>query len=499
MGEEKDLSTTKKRGRPKSGEQSSSSSGRPKASSTTNAGGVTQKKKRPTGNSSKKAQVVAAATEFANKANKAKSTSKSTINFDENVSPKVDAQVENNVQFDANVDASTTAGEVASGGIDASINVSSDLGESDVSNESLDMNGIESDDLNGDVNAEINADVGADISASADLDLNVANEKDAINDNALSGEEESGLDLQEGQNENNLSDNEPQNEPQIEESGEENHNEQEEEKAGEEVKADKQEEVSELDLTLDDSELEQLKAKKKKKKRKGGGADLGGGINPDSSDEAGLQGKQQKKKKWWLLLLLLLLLLIGGLVFLFRDVLFPPKPIVIVPQGMIIDIKETGINQFGMKEFIFKPGDTIEFNNALSVGSERTVEKEDGTKEELSPFSLRLRFYIEYQGEQYQAFIEDIHNSKDATIKKYYDWYYWYDIAIPGAPYKKIIESIKLSATGIGNEWQGREVKLVLEYQTVVPVLETIQEDFEYEYDPEWAELIADIYKDYTT
>ena len=494
MDEEKDLSTTKKRGRPKSGEQSSSSGGRPKANNTQKTKGVTQK--RPTGNSSKKAQVVAAATESANKANKAKSTSKSTINFDEDISPKVDAQVENNVQFDANVDASTTAGEVAGGGINASINVSNDLCESDVSNESLDMNGIDSDDLNGDVNAEINADLGADISASADLDLNVANEKDVIIDDASSGEG-SGLDLQESQNENNLSDNEPQNEPQIEESGEENQNEQAEGTAGEDVKADKQEEVRELDLTVDDSELEQLKAKKKKKKRKGGSADLDGGINPDSSDEAGLQGKQQKKKKWWLLLLLLLLLLIGGLMFLFRDVLFPPKPIVIVPQGMIIDIKETGTNQFGMKEFIFKPGDTIEFNNALSVGSERTVEKEDGTKEELSPFSLRLRFYIEYQGEQYQAFIEDIHNSKDATIKKYNDWYYWYDIAIPGAAYKKIIESIKLSATGIGNEWQGREVKLVLEYQTVIPVQKTIDEDFEYDYDPEWAVLVTDIYNDY--
>ena len=458
MGEEKDLSTIKKRGRPKSSEETTSSSGRPKANSTANAStGVGQNKKRPTGNSSKKAKVVAEATESANKANRAKSTSKSTINFDENVEP-----TKSNANVESEANATTLAGGVAVGG---GVSANTDDAFGNLSNGSS---------LSDNANIEINDNAKLDTDAVVGQEDNESvNLNDAPADEANLNSEENLQNSQSGQNE------------QVEDGVNEGEN-------------NAVQETSGLDLMVDDSELEQLKAKKKKKKKRGAGSDLNGAIDPDAiGDDAGLQGKKQKKKKWWLLLLLLLLLLIGGLVFIFRGVLFPPKPIVIVPQGMVIDIKETGINQFGVKEFIFKPGDTIEFNNALSVGSERTVEKEDGTKEELSPFSLRLRFYIEYQGEQFQPFIEEIHNSKGAVLKQFNEWYYWYDIAIPGAAYKKIIDSLKLSATIIGNKWQGKEVKLVLEYQTVVPVLKTIEEEFAYEYDPEWASLITDIYADY--
>lgn len=247
--------------------------------------------------------------------------------------------------------------------------------------------------------------------------------------------------------------------------------------------------LSNDDLTVDEDEISELEKKSKRKK------------NTPNDEEGALTSKKKKKKKWWLLLLLLLLLLFGGIIFVFKDILFPPPPIVIVPEGNMVlegNIKPTDTVEMG--KILVKPGDTIEFIRALSIASASTKVNEDGVIEPLSPFSLRLQFYIEDANgiKNYNLISELSKNgnfSDKASFTKFGDWYYWNDIVIPGAPAKELIKSITLNKE-TGNAWQGQEVKLVLRYQTVIPTEEDINISFEYEYPPEWYILVTSFYEE---
>ena len=355
-------------GRPKINGETKTESSRPKANSA--ATKTTSNKTRPNGNASKKARIVAEATETANRANRAKGVSASSISFDEPEINNVDLQANENVGGDAQVQ-EPSVDPVVTPVVDPV------------------MGGVDGD----------------------------------------------------------------------------------------------------VDLTIDADDLEPAQDKKKKKK---------GGVY----DEGDLSNKKKKKRRklLWLLLLLLLLLIVGVVVF--KDILFPPKPIVIVPNGMVLKIKSTGQSQIGVDEFIFKPGDTIEFEEPLSVFSERYATNDDGTKgDELSPFTLRLRFYIEYEQdgikEEHPEFIDVIHFSKTGLFTSYNDWFYYNAIVIPGALAVEIIDSIRLSESVIGNVWQNRMVSLVLEYQTICPEsTDVLDEAFEYNYPPDWGYIVVEEYKD---
>lgn len=217
----------------------------------------------------------------------------------------------------------------------------------------------------------------------------------------------------------------------------------------------------------------------------------------DADDE--LNKKKKKKKKWWLWLLLLLLLLLATMGYAFKDVLFPPKPIVIVPDGITINIKDNGSNNTNVG-WLFKPGDTIEFDPPITVGSARYVENEDGSKTELSPFSMRVRFYILENESEYPELIDVVTPTENTTLQKFgsLGWYYWYGLAIPGQAYQQVISSIHLSEEKIGNYWKEKEVSLVLEYQTITPTnLGDIEDEFDGDFDPVWAEIVIEMYNDY--
>ena len=78
------------------------------------------------------------------------------------------------------------------------------------------------------------------------------------------------------------------------------------------------------------------------------------------------------------------------------------------------------------------------------------------------------------------------------------DWLYYNDVVIPGALPVEIIDSIHLSSTSIGNEWQDKAVSLVLEYETICPEsLEVLDEAFEYNYPPEWGIIVVEGYNMY--
>ncbi|MGN1227063.1 MAG: hypothetical protein ACI4TX_00300 [Christensenellales bacterium] len=461
MADEKDLVVTKKRGRPKASETASkSTNSRPKANSTNTS---KTKKGRPSGNGSKKAQIVAAATESANKANKAKSTSKSSISFDDlnnqsisDLNSNLDVNVESQTSVDANINDNLN------------FNIDIDSGK----DANTDFNDINKD-VNNETNIYNNADVNVDADRKIDTETQIS-EGGQVNVEMQNDTNESVENVAEKQVESLQTETKEEQSPTPKNTAEN----------------------SDIDLTVDEKEIAQLQSKKKKKNKREKDSELNGAVGKNDDDND-LSSKKKKKKKWWLWLLLLLLVLCSILAYAFKDVLFPPKPIVIVPQGMVLDIKKTGTSSIGVDEFIFKPGDTIEFVDSLSVGSERTVEKEDGTKEELSPFTMRLRFFIQYMDEEYPAFIEDIQKTENASFSFHNGWYYWYDIVIPGAAYKKIIDSVTLT-TQIGNEWKGREVSLVLEYQTITPTsVEVIEEAFEYDYDQDWAYTVTQIYEDY--
>lgn len=238
--------------------------------------------------------------------------------------------------------------------------------------------------------------------------------------------------------------------------------------------------VPDDDLLVVDDDLQEKKKKKKK------------GAYIEDTDLSGKK-KRKKRKLLWLLLLLLLLFII--LVIVFKDFLFPPKPIVVEPDQIVIEIKSTGQNAIGAKEYIFKPGDTIEFEEPISIYSpEYIIDETDNNKKiYLSPFTMRMRFFIRSEGLEYPTLLKSIEYAETGLFESYNDWLYLNEIVKPGIALE-LVTSVHLSDSIIGNEWQDKNVELCIEYQTVYPKnTEDIVEAFDGEFPPGWDVYIIDM------
>jgi len=195
---------------------------------------------------------------------------------------------------------------------------------------------------------------------------------------------------------------------------------------------------------------------------------------------------------------LLLLFIIGGFGYFLREQLFGDKPVVISPQGLVLDVISTDTIE-GVESFIYKPGDKIEFKSNLSVGSPRYIEDEEtGVRTELSPYVIRLQFYVTYSNLEYYNLISSVNKTENASFTSIGDWMYLNDVIYPGEKYKDIISSLTLQTSSIGNIWQGRKCEIVLKYQTAYPTEEAIMENYPeiLSGDP-WMEIVTSIFSDY--
>lgn len=206
--------------------------------------------------------------------------------------------------------------------------------------------------------------------------------------------------------------------------------------------------------------------------------------------------KVRRSRKLWILLLVFLL----GITVLFAccyDYWFGKTPNEEEAKGLTINIIPSKGNAGELDaQYIFFPGSTIFFKDGVRIGSERFryEEQPDGSLKqyENNAFAFRFRFYVEFIDEgnegnrpEHNEIIshviepdvtdDKIKLSPDETGKEAnniysYDgsWFYYFGIIYPGEKYISFCEGVSLYQN-ITNEYQGRNFKIVMEYETIVP------------------------------